>query len=272
MLHSNILNPYPCDVSNCCRGRAIPLWHSVRHNIRRHPQSAPDARRRHPASIYSSHLVFVGWRLLLLLPCRLLYTLRLEGLCVTMAKHFFLNVDMQVQAVLLLSPAIFCYLRPPRPPPPLPPPLPPPPPPPPPSPGCGELQSKVGGATTGFDFSAGCTPVVLKGAHCPRGRLGGVLSRGLDAPGAATAPGVRAALEALEGRADGARSSGGGPTATAAKASRGEEERGEEGEERIAKVARLEEEIKQLRSENLRWQQVRRKFLSSRTTLALTGL
>ena len=120
----------------------------------------------------------------------------------------------------------------------------------PPAPRLQRTQTKLGGGSnTGFDFSAGCTPVVLKGAHCPRGRLGGVFSRGPGAPGV----GIRAALEALEGSADGvqSRSGGGGPMAGKAASC---EEMG--GEERVAKVARLEEEIERLRSENLRWQQV----------------
>eukprot|EP00903_Cladosiphon_okamuranus_P009951 g9442.t1 len=115
-------------------------------------------------------------------------------------------------------------------------------------------KSKVEGSTAGFDFSAGCTPVVLKSAPCPRGRLGGVFSRGPDAPAAASGLGVRAALEALEGWVDGSQSGTSGSMTK--KATRGEEGGEGRGEERAAKVARLEEEIGRLRSENLRWQQV----------------
>ncbi|CAM9600506.1 unnamed protein product, partial [Pylaiella littoralis] len=66
-------------------------------------------------------------------------------------------------------------------------------------------KSKIGDAT-GFDFSVGCTPVVLKGTYSPRGRLGGVRSRGVGASATASATattGIRAALEALEGRGAG---------------------------------------------------------------------
>ncbi|CAN0427165.1 unnamed protein product, partial [Ectocarpus sp. 12 AP-2014] len=60
----------------------------------------------------------------------------------------------------------------------------------------GKIKPGAGG--TGFDFSAGCTPVVLKGAHCPRGRLSGAISGGTG--GSASTIGVRAALDAIQGR------------------------------------------------------------------------
>lgn len=138
-----------------------------------------------------------------------------------------------------------------------------------------KIKAKLGGnAAAGFDFSAGCTPVVLKGAHCPRGRLGGVFSTGAGgtaptaaATAAAATPGVRAALEAiLQGRSGSAPQArgaqpreggvGGGDSGDAN--GHGDEEEEEEGEggERVSKVAKLEGEIERLRSENLRWQQV----------------
>ncbi|CAB1098158.1 unnamed protein product [Ectocarpus sp. CCAP 1310/34] len=112
----------------------------------------------------------------------------------------------------------------------------------------GKIKPGAGGM--GFDFSAGCTPVVLKGAHCPRGRLSGAISGGTG--GSASTIGVRAALDAIQGRGLGMQSSRGGGGAATCEGRREEREEGE----RAAKVAKLEGEIERLRSENLRWQQV----------------
>lgn len=101
--------------------------------------------------------------------------------------------------------------------------------------------------------------MILRGGHCPRGRLGGVIAGGVgelsSAGSGIRTGGIRAALAAIEGLGGAGlavQSHGGG------RSGGGEDDGGGGGEEeqRATKVARLEGEIERLRSENLRWQQV----------------